>query len=311
MPAHPAGVQRRAGAGDLAPLRLRPVVPSPGRVALRAERLARASSGVTATTTASHIGGNQATNGAGISSGGTLVVERQLSLGQLVAGVAHEINNPLGVVLLYAHALLEEHGEKDELREDLSMVVEQADRCKKIVSGLLNFARRNKVARQLVPIAELVDRCAATLILPPTILIRTEHRVPGLSAEVDPDQIVQVITNLVSNSVDAMSDGGVVTITTDGTDDELQFVIADTGHGIDAVNIGRIFEPFYTTKQIGKGTGLGLAVTYGIIKMHAGSIEVDSNSDPEQGPTGTRFCVKLPLRAKEEPACAILEDENE
>lgn len=226
--------------------------------------------------------------------------ERLASMGQLAAGIAHEINNPLGVVLLYAHNLLSESCE-DSLREDLQMVAEQADRCKKIVAGLLNFARRNKVARQSVHVPNLADSCLRMLAVPANIQVTREHADPTLRAELDPDQIAQVITNLVSNALAAMPDGGSLRLRTRQQGDEARIEVTDTGVGVPAENIHKIFEPFFTTKQIGKGTGLGLAVTYGIVKMHRGTISVSSNTDRTIGPTGSTFTVSLPCRGEEDP----------
>lgn len=220
--------------------------------------------------------------------------EKLASMGQLAAGVAHEVNNPLGVVLLYAHMLLDECDPKSQLKDDLKLIVDQADRCKKIVSGLLNFARQKKVALQTTDITELIDRFIKTIPIPDNVKVEIEHESKPLQAEVDSDQITQVITNLVNNAIDAMSDGGNLTIQTQELDDEAKIIVKDTGTGIPEENMKKLFEPFFTTKQMGKGTGLGLAVTYGIIKMHNGSISVNSNTDPEQGETGTEFIIKLP-----------------
>ena len=237
--------------------------------------------------------------------------ERLASMGQLAAGIAHEINNPLGVVLLFAHNLLDECRDQ-AIGEDLTMIVEQADRCKKIVAGLLNFARRNKVARQPVTIPRLVDHCLKMLALPTGIETITRHQTPDLVAEVDPDQITQVLTNLVSNAVAAMPDGGRLWVRSARSNGDAVLEVEDDGVGIPSDNIHKIFEPFYTTKQIGRGTGLGLAVTYGIIKMHRGSIDVTTNTDPKRGPTGTCFAIRLPRHAEEEPLQPTdLESEDE
>jgi signal transduction histidine kinase len=118
--------------------------------------------------------------------------------------------------------------------------------------------------------------------------------------DLDPDQINQVLTNLFSNACDAMANGGILRIGIDGDDSKVWFSVSDTGSGIPKENQSKIFEPFFTTKQIGKGTGLGLAVTYGIVKMHRGDIEVVSNGDPLAGPTGTTFTVRLPRKGPEE-----------
>jgi signal transduction histidine kinase/iron only hydrogenase large subunit-like protein len=221
--------------------------------------------------------------------------EKLASMGQLAAGIAHEVNNPLGVVLLYSHMLLD-HVEDDSMREDLQMVVEQADRCKKIVSGLLHFARRNKVVRQPVDLHELVSHSMKAMHLPPQIETEVTRTSDDLSADLDRDQIVQVLTNLVTNAVDAMPDGGSIRVEVGADNESVVFTVSDTGHGIPEEKRNKIFEPFFTTKQMGKGTGLGLAVSYGIIKMHKGDISFTTRTDASAGPTGTTFTVRLPRR---------------
>jgi signal transduction histidine kinase len=225
--------------------------------------------------------------------------EKLASMGQLAAGIAHEVNNPLGVVLMHSHLLLEEHGGEPRLREDLTTIVDQADRCKKIVAGLLHFARQNKVVLAPTDLRELVERTMKALHLPANIAVRVECRLEDPTAEVDRDQLVQVLNNLVSNAQAAMPDGGMLTISLDGDADHVRLAVADTGFGIPKDNLDKIFEPFFTTKQIGQGTGLGLAVTYGIIKMHRGDIAVKSNADPAAGPTGTTFTITLPRRGEQ------------
>ena len=220
--------------------------------------------------------------------------EKLASMGQLAAGIAHEVNNPLGVVLMYAHLLLEECRSDSRMREDLSMIAQQADRCKKIVAGLLHFARQNKVVPQPTDVSELVERTLRTFAIGENIAVRIEKAAPDATAEVDQDQVVQVVTNLVSNALAAMGDGGTLTVRTSGDDDSVRMAVTDTGVGIPKANMQKIFEPFFTTKQLGRGTGLGLAVTYGIVKMHRGDIEVVSNSDAAAGPTGSTFTVTLP-----------------
>ena len=115
-------------------------------------------------------------------------------------------------------------------------------------------------------------------------------------AELDRDQMAQVITNLATNAFDAMPSGGTLTVNSGGNETSAWIEVADTGVGIPAQHVPKIFEPFFTTKPIGKGTGLGLAVTYGIVKMHHGDIRVESNTDPSRGPSGTTFRVSLPRR---------------
>lgn len=220
--------------------------------------------------------------------------EKLASMGQLAAGIAHEVNNPLGVVLMYAHLLLDDSDPKSSVREDLQMIVEQADRCKKIVAGLLHFARQNKVVRYPADVRELVDRALRGVQIPDNVTVVRDHQVEDPVAEIDRDQIVQVLTNLVTNAVAAMENGGTLTIRTTGDDSRIRLSVVDTGVGIPEENIKKIFEPFFTTKQMGKGTGLGLAVTYGIVKMHSGDIRVTSNANPAAGQTGSTFTVTLP-----------------
>jgi signal transduction histidine kinase len=121
-----------------------------------------------------------------------------------------------------------------------------------------------------------------------------------LIVDLDPDQINQVLTNLFSNACDAMPEGGNLSIHIGSNETHVWFSVKDTGIGISKENLGKVCEPFFTTKQIGKGTGLGLAVTYGIVKMHRGDLSVVSNNDPSSGPTGTTFTVKLPRKALDE-----------
>jgi signal transduction histidine kinase len=226
--------------------------------------------------------------------------ERLASMGQLAAGVAHEVNNPLGIVLMHAYMLLEQANNYPEWKEDLEMITEQADRCKKIVVRLLHFARQNKAVFRMVDLYKLMQRAVKAYPFPPRIETRIEAKTENLKVDLDPDQINQVITNLFSNACDAMPEGGNLTVSIDGNESSIWFTIRDTGIGISKENQSKVFEPFFTTKQIGKGTGLGLAVTYGIVKMHRGDITLASSNDPSAGSTGTQFTVKLPRKAPDE-----------
>ena len=223
--------------------------------------------------------------------------ERLASMGQLAAGIAHEINNPLGVILMYAHLMQDACKEGTREREDASVIASQADRCKKIVAGLLNFARENKVMKMPTDMNKLVEDALKLVQIPYTINIAIKRCDENPVAEVDGDQVIQVLTNIVSNAVAAMENGGSLEISVIGTPDKIRYAIKDTGKGIPKENMNRVFEPFFTTKQLGKGTGLGLAVTYGIVKMHSGDIRVESNADPAQGQTGTTFTVTFPRHA--------------
>jgi signal transduction histidine kinase/iron only hydrogenase large subunit-like protein len=226
--------------------------------------------------------------------------EKLASMGQLAAGIAHEVNNPLGVVLMYAHLLLEECDRSSQLYADLGLIAEQADRCKKIVAGLLHFARQNKVLLQPSDLADLVERAIRATPAPEGVTVEVVHEAEDRVADVDRDQVIQVLTNLVSNAFAAMPGGGRVVIRTRGDASHVRLIVEDAGVGIPRENLAKIFEPFFTTKQIGMGTGLGLAVTYGIVKMHRGEIDVASNTDPAAGPTGTTFTVTLPRKGRQD-----------
>ncbi|HWU37656.1 MAG TPA: HAMP domain-containing sensor histidine kinase, partial [Candidatus Acidoferrum sp.] len=205
-----------------------------------------------------------------------------------------------GVVLMYTHLLLEETEKSNPIREDLTMIAEQADRCKKIVAGLLDFARQNRVLLQSIDARELVERSLRAVPAPEHIRVEVEHRLEDPVCECDLDQMIQVLTNLLSNAFAAMPEGGTLRIQTSGDENQVHFVVTDTGVGIAKEHMAKIFTPFFTTKKMGKGTGLGLAVTYGIVKMHRGDIRVKSNADPAAGPTGTTFTVTIPRQSRQE-----------
>jgi iron only hydrogenase large subunit-like protein/nitrogen-specific signal transduction histidine kinase len=222
--------------------------------------------------------------------------EKLAHMGQLSAGIAHELNNPLGVVIMYSNILLEESKMGDPVRDDLKLIVDQAGRCKKIVAGLLNFARKNQVNHQMVSIKDLVNHSLESLIIPTRVKINIDDKTTNPEAMLDQEQMMQVLTNLIKNAFDAMPAGGAVNIKMEDTLSDVIIVINDTGIGIKEEDRAKIFEPFFTTKSIGKGTGLGLATAYGIVKMHKGHISVDSNNDPSKGATGTSFKIVLPRR---------------
>ncbi len=221
--------------------------------------------------------------------------EKLASMGQLAAGIAHELNNPLGVVLMYAHLLKREAANSEKLGKDLTTIAEQADRCKKIVSGLLHFARQNKVLRQPVKLIDTVQSCLKGCPAPDGIRVEVRDQMKNPIIDIDRDQITQVILNLVNNAFDAMGEAeGTLTLTLSDKESQACIEVQDTGPGIPDEIVKKVFEPFFTTKSIGKGTGLGLSITYGIVKMHSGDISFKSNCDPAKGPTGTTFKVLLP-----------------
>lgn len=219
--------------------------------------------------------------------------EKLASMGQLSAGIAHELNNPLGVITMYSNILKDEVGETSELFNDLDLIVEQTNRCKKIVGGLLNFARKNQVNLIETNLAELIKRSLHSIIKTDRIQVHFKNTVKHPMLPLDADQMLQVLTNLEKNSVEAMPQGGILNIRLQGNEKELIIEIEDNGTGISRENMDKIFTPFFTTKGVGKGTGLGLPLIYGIVKMHRGKINVVSNADASKGPTGTTFRITL------------------
>ena len=220
--------------------------------------------------------------------------EKLANMGQVSAGIAHELNNPLGIITLYSSILKEEIGEDSQVYADIALIDEQAERCKKIVGGLLNFARKNQVKLVEVDIVDFLNNSFKSLILPDNISLEFVHSLQNQLIKLDPDQMMQVLTNLQRNAVESMSEGGQLLVDLKQIDEDLVIKISDTGTGISTENKEKIFTPFFTTKGAGKGTGLGLPLAYGIVKMHKGSINVKSNNDPNQGSTGTTFTIRIP-----------------
>jgi len=216
-------------------------------------------------------------------------------MGQLSAGIAHELNNPLGIITMYSNILKDEAAPDDPIRKDLDLIAEQAERCKKIVGGLLNFARKNQVSLEEININTLIERSISSVIVPKNVKISLESKVETPAINLDFDQMAQVFINLLKNAVEAMPpEGGYIKVMISDTQEEVTVNIADSGTGIKEENMSKLFTPFFTTKTVGKGTGLGLPIIYGIVKMHKGNITVKSNAEPSKGPTGTTFTITLP-----------------
>lgn len=220
--------------------------------------------------------------------------EKLASMGQLAAGVAHEINNPLGSILMFTHLLLDSIGKDPQYREDLDLIVREAHRCKAIVSGLLNFARQNRVQLRETEIATFLSGVVHEKEQDPRfagIRIKLELAPELGPVWLDSDQFRQVLDNLLHNAAEAMNGQGEIVVRAYRRPDrcEVVFEVADTGCGIAEENLSRIFTPFFTTKKLGRGTGLGLAIVYGIIKMHHGNIEASSAVG-----RGTTFRMSLP-----------------
>jgi two-component system sensor histidine kinase/response regulator len=218
--------------------------------------------------------------------------EKLASIGQLAAGVAHEINNPLTGVLTFASLLREKENLDAQDREDLDVIISETTRAGEIVSSLLNFARESPSTPGPLVVNDVI-RQTLRLIRSQKKLerIAIEEQLDGNLPEVngDKNQLEQVLLNLSLNACEAMPAGGTLTIRTSAKDHNVLIEVCDTGCGIKKEHLDRIFEPFFSTKPAGKGTGLGLSVTYGIVQQHGGSLTVDSVESK-----GTKFTICLP-----------------
>jgi len=226
--------------------------------------------------------------------------QKMESVGRLAAGVAHEINTPLGIILGYAQ-LLQEDIEKDgQIYKDVSIIVKQTKICSKIISDLLKFSRssENIISEFDVngAMEEVLDVVEHTFSLN-HVVVQREYESDCLMMTGDKEKIKQVFLNLLNNAFDAIEENGTIYIKTSRGNGESQIKVAivDTGHGIKKDDLKMVFEPFYTTKGPDKGTGLGLSVTFGIIKEHNGSVNVFSPPiSREDQEHGTEFVVVLP-----------------
>lgn len=218
--------------------------------------------------------------------------DKLASVGQLAAGVAHEINNPLGIIMGYTGMLLSEDGLPPEVKEDLKTVYQNAETCKKIIEDLLKFSRQSPAKPEPVDLNALIEEVSSLLayqIEEKEIMFEKELQDIPLTMA-DPDKLRQVIMNIILNAIQAVEIGGSVKVKT--FLDKTGFIcieITDNGHGIPEELQSKVFEPFFTTKPPGQGTGLGLAVSYGIVKEHGGTITFESS--PKKG---TTFRVYMP-----------------
>jgi len=226
--------------------------------------------------------------------------ERLATLGQLAAGVAHEINNPLGAVVMYTHLSLEDMDAEDPRRENLEKAVREATRCKDIVKGLLDFARQTEPKIEQADVNASLERTLS--LVENQALFQNVRMMKTLSPSlpkimIDVGQMQQVFTNIILNAAEAMGSEGELTVASRmALDDEyIEIEFTDTGCGIPAENLEKLFDPFFTTKEVGRGTGLGLAISYGIVAKHNGTLEV--RSEPGKGAT---FVIRLPLRPGED-----------
>jgi PAS domain S-box-containing protein len=220
--------------------------------------------------------------------------DRLASIGELAAGVAHEINNPLGIIMGYAGILLNELKENPSLREDIEKIYRNAEVCKRIVEDLLKFSRRTETKPELYNMNQLINEVTDMIgyrFDENNIKIKKELDESIPEIYVDTEKMRQVIMNILINAIQAIKHNGIITIKTTLNRENRKLIISisDSGTGIPEDIVGKIFEPFFTTKQPGEGTGLGLSVSYGIVKEHNGDIRVESRRGK-----GTTFHIILP-----------------
>ncbi len=226
--------------------------------------------------------------------------ERLATTGQLAAGVAHELNNPLQGIIAYAHMLLEQVPAEDPLRPSLQKIADQADRSREIIRGLLDFARPRRPHVRPASVNLVLQECIAlvenqAMFHNIRIIKNLQPDLPA--AIVDPSQMQEVFMNMIVNAAEAMDGAGTLILSTrfDPAQRHIEIAVSDTGHGIRPEDRERIFDPFFTTKPAGHGVGLGLAISHSILQEHRGMIGVQS----EVG-KGTTFTITLPVESEQD-----------
>jgi two-component system NtrC family sensor kinase len=221
--------------------------------------------------------------------------ERLALIGQLSANVAHELNNPLQGIVTFSHLLLENENCDEPTKSHAEKIVGQANRCRDIIRGLLDFSRQRKPDKTFCDINSVLGECLSLIgnqAIFHNIEIKQNFQDDLPMAIIDPSQIERVFINLIINAAEAMDGGGRLAMSTrsNETKDHIEIEFTDTGQGIREEDLDKIFDPFFTTKDVGHGTGLGLAISYGIIKGHRGTISVKSKVGQ-----GTTFIIQLPV----------------
>lgn len=220
--------------------------------------------------------------------------DRLATIGQLAAGVAHELNEPLGNILGLAQLSLKLPRLPVQARADLLKIEDCVLYSREIIKKLMEFSYQSGPSKVLINFSEVIDSGISFLearCIKEGICLVKQYE-PGISITADPNQIKQVVTNLTLNAIQAMKKGGCLTIGTRSDQQNAFLSVEDTGEGISGKNISKTFMPFFTTKDIGEGTGLGLSVIYGIVKSHNGDIKVSSDLGK-----GSVFEVSIPLEA--------------
>jgi two-component system, NtrC family, sensor kinase len=232
--------------------------------------------------------------------------EKMAAIGQMAAGVAHEINNPLTGVITFAHLLKKSIPKGGREEEDLKTIIGEAERCSRIVRGLLDFARGGEIVRKSIDVTDVLEKTLALMEYQASfhnITVERAYTENLPEIEADQDQVQQIFVNLIANAAEAMCGDGRLTLATSKVDEVgpngpgVCVRVADTGPGIDPEDLKRVFDPFFSTKETGEGTGLGLSVTYRIVENHGGRITVSS-----QPGGGAEFVVALPVKTVREKA---------
>src|SRR5260221_7536955 len=224
--------------------------------------------------------------------------ERMATLGRLVSGVAHEVNNPLAAILGFTDLLLENPQVPDVAKEDLQIILQETQRTKDIVQDLLSFARQRAVKREFVHIGMILKQTTKLRNYDlqshgVEVIEEYDENLPMVMG--DAQQLQQVFLNILNNAYDAIEESGrtgKIFLKTTAADGSVEISLADNGTGI--VDVERIFDPFYTTKQTGRGTGLGLSICYGIVRAHGGEIQCWNNP----GGAGSTFSIRIPVAAQ-------------
>jgi signal transduction histidine kinase len=221
--------------------------------------------------------------------------DKLASIGELSSGIAHEINNPLGIILGYTQLLLRGENHQSDRFNDLKTIEKHVQSCKAIVEDLLNFARTSSPQKANLDIRTVIDEVIGFVRHHSNlenIQIETDFADALPPARMDEKKIKQVLINLLMNAIHAVDGTGTIRIRTglNQTTKRISVEVSDTGHGIEKEDLPKIFDPFFTTKPTGEGTGLGLSVSYGIIKGHGGNISVKSTPGH-----GAAFTLSLPV----------------
>lgn len=231
--------------------------------------------------------------------GTSLSSERLAATGKMASEIAHELNTPLGGILIYSHLIFEDMPEDHPYRENIIKIIKLANRCKIIVRGLLDFAHQETLSLKKIQVNRMLESTIHfmerhVLLKNITISYELDPHLPEMFA--DENKLEQLFVNFIINAGEAMNNAGILTLGTrpSPAGDGVFIQIADTGCGIPKKFIDRIFEPFFTTKERGKGTGLGLSISHGIVKLHGGDIKVESVEEK-----GTTFTIFLPTSQQE------------